>query len=243
MRVDGGTLYPQVETQLPSFIQNDHSNFAKFVEKYYEFLELNLITFNDLDLNEDKPIQESANVTYTVTVTTGNNAYSNDVNKFYINGAVSPDISLDPTKKTIFDQGDQSLISHYLLISNTKDGKWTPDGTEIANTEVTYFSGIQEILFTDEAGNTLVTEDNVDICSELTDVARTIIEPNPDNAGKTFYYYCNTHSGMGGSITFSNTSAYVSLENGNTETTNTNSNYIDFENPNRQGEQIGRAHV
>ena len=23
MRVDGGTLYPQIETQLPSFIQND----------------------------------------------------------------------------------------------------------------------------------------------------------------------------------------------------------------------------
>ena len=54
MRVDGGTLYPQVETQLPSFIQNDHSNFAKFIEKYYEFLELNLITFNDLDLNAEK---------------------------------------------------------------------------------------------------------------------------------------------------------------------------------------------
>ena len=84
MRVDGGTLYPQVETQLPSFIQNEHSTFAKFIEKYYEFLELNLITFNDLDLNEDKPIQESANVTHTVTVATGNNSYSNNANKFYV---------------------------------------------------------------------------------------------------------------------------------------------------------------
>ena len=76
MRTDGGALYTQIEQQLPSFIQHNHSKFSKFVEKYYEFLELNLVTFNDLDLNEVKPIQESDNVTYTVTVATGNNAYS-----------------------------------------------------------------------------------------------------------------------------------------------------------------------
>ena len=90
MRTDGGALYTQIEQQLPSFIQHNHSKFSKFVEKYYEFLELNLVTFNDLDLNEDKPIQESDNVTYTVTVATGNNAYSNSVNKYFVNGSVSP---------------------------------------------------------------------------------------------------------------------------------------------------------
>ena len=238
MQSDGGVLYTQIEGQLPSFIQTNHSKFTTFVEKYYEFLELNLLTFTDLDLNEDKPVQESADVTYVVSVTTGNNDFSANTNKFYLDGTVSPDVTIDPTKKTIFDQGDISLLTHTLKISDTPDGIWGVGGEENANTEVTYFSGIQEILFKDEAENSLVSEDAVPFCAELVDVARTIIEPNPDNAGKTFYYYCNTHSGMGGSIVFSNTSSYISLENGNTAVGNTNLNYIDYENPNRQGEQF-----
>ena len=80
MITDGGPLYTQIEEQLPNFVQTAHPKFAKFVEKYYEFLELNLLTFNDLDLNEDKPIQELADVTYTVTVAIGNNDYSDSVN-------------------------------------------------------------------------------------------------------------------------------------------------------------------
>ena len=90
MRTDGGALYTQIEDQLPNFVQTSHPKFAKFIEKYYEFLELNLITFNDLDLNEDKPIQEVDDVTYTVTVAIGNNDYSNAVNKYFVGGVVSP---------------------------------------------------------------------------------------------------------------------------------------------------------
>ena len=62
MRSDGGALYTQIEQQLPNFVQHNHGSFSKFIEKYYEFLELNLLTFNDLDLNEYKPIQESNDV-------------------------------------------------------------------------------------------------------------------------------------------------------------------------------------
>ena len=80
MITDGGALYTQIEEQLPNFVQTNHPKFAKFVEKYYEFLELNLLTFNDLDLNEDKPIQELADVTYTVTVAIGNNDFSDSDN-------------------------------------------------------------------------------------------------------------------------------------------------------------------
>ncbi len=93
MRSDGGAVFTQIEQQLPQFVQTNHPQFAKFIEKYYEFLELNLVTFNDLSLNEDKPIQESANVTYTVTVATGNNVYSNNVNKYYIDGTTSPTLN------------------------------------------------------------------------------------------------------------------------------------------------------
>ena len=48
MIADGGALYTQIEEQLPNFVQTNHPKFAKFVEKYYEFLELNLLTFNAL---------------------------------------------------------------------------------------------------------------------------------------------------------------------------------------------------
>ena len=44
MRSDGGVLYTQIEGLLPQFVQQKHPQFTKFVEKYYEFMELNLLT-------------------------------------------------------------------------------------------------------------------------------------------------------------------------------------------------------
>ena len=114
---DGGILYSQIDSQLPSFVSTDHTKFSKFIEKYYEFLELNLITFTDLDLNEDAILQEKANTTYTITVATGNNAYSNSANKFYVDGAVSPTITLTSGSYAIFDQGDETNDGHYFHIS------------------------------------------------------------------------------------------------------------------------------
>ena len=121
---DGGILYSQIDSQLPSFVSTDHTKFSKFIQKYYEFLELNLITFTDLDLNEDAILQEKANTTYTITVATGNNAYSNSANKFYVDGAVSPTITLTPGAHAIFDQGDETNDGHYFYIS-----KIIPEGS------------------------------------------------------------------------------------------------------------------
>ena len=215
MRTDGGALYTQIEQQLPSFIQHNHSKFSKFVEKYYEFLELNLVTFNDLDLNEDKPIQESDNVTYTVTVATGNNAYSNNANKYYINGEVSPTLSVNTGITYIFDQSNSTNLTHILYISTTPNGRHTPGGEKYSN-------GVNMVAFgtPGSAG------------------AQTSIYISPDLAGNTLYYYCNNHSGMGGSLSIANTTPYISLENGNTDSSNTNNTYIDLENPNRQGDQF-----
>ena len=215
MRSDGGAVFTHVEQQLPQFIQTKHPKFAKFVEKYYEFLELNLITFNDLDLNEDKPIQESANVTFTVTVATGNNVYSNNANKYYINGEVSPTLSVNTGTTYIFDQSNSTNLTHVLYISTTPNGRHTPGGEKYSN-------GVNMVAFgtPGSAG------------------AQTSIYISPDLAGNTLYYYCNNHSGMGGSLSIANTTPYISLENGNTESANTNSEYVDFENPNRQGDQF-----
>ncbi len=130
MITDGGILYSQIDSQLPQFVQTDHTKFSKFIEKYYEFLELNLITFTDLDLNGDAVIQESANVTHTITVATGNNAYSNSENKFLVDGSVSPTITLNPGTSYFFDQGDESNDGHYFHISKTPNGIHTAGGLQ-----------------------------------------------------------------------------------------------------------------
>ena len=215
MRTDGGALYTQIEQQLPNFIQHNHSKFSKFVEKYYEFLELNLVTFNDLDLNEDKPIQESDNVTYTVTVATGNNAYSNSVNKYFVDGAVSPVLNVSSGITYVFDQSNSTNEGHPLRISTTPNGRHTPGGEQYSN-------GVNVVTFGTPG----------------TAGAQTSVYISPDIAGTELYYYCNTHSGMGGNVVIANTTPYISLENGNTDSSNTNNTYIDFENPNRQGDQF-----
>ena len=127
---DGGILYSQIDSQLPQFVQTDHTKFSKFIQKYYEFLELNLITFTDLDLNDDAVLQEKANTTLSITVATGNNAYSNSANKFYVDGAVSPTITLTSGSYTIFDQGDETNDGHYFHISKTPDGIHVAGGTQ-----------------------------------------------------------------------------------------------------------------
>ena len=215
MRTDGGALYTQIEDQLPNFVQTSHPKFAKFIEKYYEFLELNLITFNDLDLNEDKPIQEVDDVTYTVTVAIGNNDYSNAVNKYFVGGVVSPTLDVSTGITYIFDQSDSTNLGHPLRISQHPDGRHTPDGEEYSN-------GVNVVAWGTPG----------------TATAQTSVYISPDVANTYLYYYCNNHSGMGGNVWVANTTPYISLENGSTDVANTNSNYIDLENPNRQGQQF-----
>jgi|TARA_R110002096_G_scaffold276280_2_gene470345 hypothetical protein len=215
MRTDGGALYTQIEQQLPQFVQHNHGSFSKFIEKYYEFLELNLLTFNDLDLNEYKPIQESNDVTYSISVATGDNSYSNNANKFYISAVASPTLNVSSGTTYIFDQSASTNAGHPLRISQSPNGRHSPGGVE-------YSEGIDVVTFgtPGQAG------------------AQTSVYISTNLANTALYYYCNTHSGMGGVVSIDNTTPYVSLENGNTELANSSTDYIDFENPNRQGSQF-----
>ena len=215
MRSDGGALYTQIEQQLPNFVQHNHGSFSKFVEKYYEFLELNLLTFNDLDLNEDKPILEVDDVTYTVTVAVGDNAYSNNANKFFISGSASPTLNVSTGTTYIFDQSSSTNLGHPLRISQLPNGRHSPGGEE-------YSQGIDVVAFgtPGEAG------------------AQTSVYISTTLANTSLYYYCNSHSGMGGIVSVANTTPFLSQENGNTEVANTSTDYIDLENPNRQGNQF-----
>ena len=211
MRSDGGVLYTQIEGLLPQFVQQKHPQFTKFVEKYYEFMELNLLTISNVNLNEDKPIQESNDVTLTVTVATGNNAYSNSVNKYYVGGEVSPTLSVNTGTTYIFDQSDSTNLNHPLRISTTPNGRHSPGGEEYSN-------GVNVVAFGTPG----------------TAGAQTSVYIQPDIANTYLYYYCKNHSGMGGSIDVANTTPYITLESSNTSVVE----YIDFENPNRQGFQF-----
>ena len=211
MRLDGGAIYTQVEELLPQFVQQNHPQFTKFVEKYYEFMELNLLTITNVNLNEDKPIQEVDDVTYTVTVTTGNNAYSNAANKFYVDGAVSPTLSVNTGTTYIFDQSDATNVGHKLRISTIPDGRHTPGGEEYSN-------GVFVVAWGTPG----------------TATAQTSVYIEPDLANTNLYYYCNNHSGMGGNVTIANTTPYITIETSNSTVTE----YVDFENPNRQGTQF-----
>ena len=130
-----------------------------------------------------------ATITYTVTVATGTNQYSADVDKFYINGTVSPVLQLKEGNTYVFDQSDASNAGHTLALSIIANGTHaTPAG-------VAYTTGVTT---TGAAG---------------TNGKTTIIIP-ANVATPTLFYYCTIHSGMGNTAnTVSPTSTVTNLFN------------------------------
>ena len=110
------------------------------------------------------------NVTnYAVTVASGTNSYGTG-NKYYINGSVSPTLTLNEGSTYWFDQSDSSNSSHPLRFSTTANG--THGGG------VPYTTGV----------TTTGTPGSAGAYTKIT-VA---------SGAPTLYYYCTNHSGMGG---------------------------------------------
>ena len=110
------------------------------------------------------------NVTnYAVTVATGTNAYGTG-NKYYIDGSVSPTLTLNEGETYWFDQSDSSNSGHPLRFSTTANG--THGGG------VPYTTGV----------TTTGTPGSAGAYTKIT-VA---------SGAPTLYYYCTNHSGMGG---------------------------------------------
>jgi len=110
------------------------------------------------------------NVTnYAVTVASGTNAYGSG-NKYYINGSVSPTLTLNEGSTYWFDQSDSSNSSHPLRFSTTANGSHG-GGSE-------YTTGV----------TTTGTPGSAGAYTKIT-VA---------SGAPTLYYYCTNHSGMGG---------------------------------------------
>jgi len=115
-------------------------------------------------------VTTTTNVTnYAVTVATGTNAYGTG-NKFYIDGAVSPTLTLNEGETYWFDQSDSTNSTHPLRFSTTANG------THGGGTE--YTTGV----------TTTGTPGSAGAYTKIT-VA---------SGAPTLYYYCTNHSGMGG---------------------------------------------
>ena len=126
-----------------------------------------------------------ATITYTVTVATGTNQYSANVNKFYINGTVSPTIQLEEGNIYIFDQSNSSNNGHPFRFSITPNG-----------THATAIGGAAGVEYTN--GVSYVGTPGV----SATAYTQIIVGNTTTTAGQTvppLFYYCAIHSGMGGS--------------------------------------------
>jgi hypothetical protein len=119
----------------------------------------------------DSLISDTATTTtYAVTVASGTNPYGTG-NKFYINGAVSPTLSLIAGSTYIFDQSASSNSGHPLRFSSTANGTHGVGGSN-------YTTGV---TVTGTPGN----------AGANTQIVVSAGAP-------TLYYYCTNHSGMGG---------------------------------------------
>jgi len=107
--------------------------------------------------------------TYTVTVASGTNPYGTG-NKFYIDGVVSPTISIAEGSIFRFDQSASSNSSHPLRFSTTANG------THGGGSE--YTTGVTTSGTAGQAG--------------------AYVQITVANSAPTLYYYCTNHSGMGG---------------------------------------------
>ena len=115
-----------------------------------------------------------ATITFTVTVATGQNAFSAGANKFFINGTVSPVLELQEGNTYIFNQADASNAGNVLALSSTKDGTNTAGGAA-------YTNGVTTTGIAGQAGaNTTI-----------------IVAPVAATGAPVLFYYSATTAGMG----------------------------------------------
>ena len=127
-------------------------------------------------LSVGKAIPQGGTVTYTVTVASGTNSYGSG-NKYYIDGVVSPALTLDVGKTYRFDISDSSVSGHPLRFSETANG--SHGGGSVYSTNVTVNG---------TAGSS----------GAYVEIQVTGSTP------ASLHYYCTNHSGMGGAITVQN---------------------------------------
>jgi hypothetical protein len=115
-----------------------------------------------------------ATITYKVTVATGTNKYGTG-NKYYINGEANVVLYLQEGNTYIFDQSDNTNLTHQIAFSTT------PNGTHATPAGTAYTTGVTSTGVPGNAG------------------AQTTfnVAPVRTTGAPLLFYYCTVHPGMG----------------------------------------------
>lgn len=117
----------------------------------------------------------------TVTISVKVKDYDqNGINVFELNGASKGKVVASAGDTIVFDQSDSSNVGHPLVIALYKDGHHNIEGNE-------YTIGVTKNGTPGQAG------------------ANTTFVLNDQTLNGTYYYYCQNHPGMGGTIHFGGT--------------------------------------
>jgi|TARA_B110000444_G_scaffold237699_1_gene250661 hypothetical protein len=159
------------------------SNSTGSIKTFTEFVdifELTAPSTGTVNKSTNKIVYEdSFRILYEVKVQKEDNG-----NKFYLNGELSPDLSLSSGEKYVFDLNDASASNHPLSISETKNGIHA-DGATVTNGIKFYAQGYEK---TETNFSSLFSPEGT------LENAFMVFEPSVNDT--VLYYYCLFHNGM-----------------------------------------------
>ena len=153
------------------------------IKKFTEFVEIFNLTppsSGTVNAATNKIVfEDSFKTLYEVTVQKEDNG-----NKYYINGELSPDLSLSSGEKYIFDLNDPTASNHPLSISETKNG--------IHNEGVSISEGINYFI----KGYSKTEQEFSSSFSSDKNLENAFVVFEPSSSDTILYYYCLFHNGM-----------------------------------------------
>ena len=159
------------------------SNSTGSIKTFTEFVDIFELTppsTGTVNKSTNKIVYEdSFRILYEVKVQKEDNG-----NKFYLNGELSPDLSLSSGEKYVFDLNDASASNHPLSISETKNGIHA-DGATVTNGIKFYAQGYEK---TETDFSSLFSPEGT------LENAFMVFEPSVNDT--VLYYYCLFHNGM-----------------------------------------------
>ena len=139
--------------------------------------------------------------TYNYTVTVVN---VSGYNKYHLNGSNSPALTLNTADVVNFDLGDATNATHPLVIgptnNNDSDAYGSSQGVTYTVSGTTYSTA--------SAYETAYISAKTSSATATASVSYTV----PSGVSGTIYYFCAVHSGMGNSITLTDTAVDVDIE-------------------------------
>ena len=139
--------------------------------------------------------------TYNYTVTVVN---VGGYNKYHLNGSNSPALTLNTADVVNFNLDDASNATHPLVIgptnNNDSDAYGSGEGVTYTVSGTTYATAA--------AYETAYISAKTSSATATASVSYTV----PSNVSGTIYYFCAVHSGMGNSITLTDTSVNADVE-------------------------------